>query len=44
MGDKILKALSDEILLEFPATDNVEFDAFKVERGYDKVTFSGIWK
>lgn len=43
MGNKILKALQDEIQLEFPATDNVDFQQFLVERGYDKINLSGIW-
>lgn len=37
IGDKVLENLIDEILVEFPATDNAEFLKFKKERGYDKL-------
>lgn len=38
LGDKILKKLTDEIQVEFPATDNAEFTKFINQRGYDKLS------
>lgn len=38
VGDNILKNLSDEIKVEFPASDNTEFAEFYNQRGYDKLT------
>ena len=38
IGDKVLKNLTDEIQVEFPATDNKEFLKFIKQRGYDKLT------
>lgn len=38
IGDKVLKTLTDEIKVEFPATDNKEFLKFFKQRGYDKLT------
>jgi len=35
IGDKLLKSISDEIVLEFPSTDIAEFMKFYKERGYD---------
>ena len=43
MGDRILTALRNEIQLEFPATDKVDFNNFLTEREYDKIPFNGIW-
>jgi len=37
IGDKVLKKLTDEIIVEFPATDNIEFKKFLQKRGYDKL-------
>lgn len=37
IGDKILQILSDEIKVEFPATDNTEFQRFYKGRRYDKL-------
>ncbi len=37
IGDKVLKNLTDEIQVEFPATDNTEFLKFLKQRGYDKL-------
>ena len=37
IGDKVLKKLTDEIIVEFPATDNIEFEKFLKKRGYDKL-------
>lgn len=38
IGDKVLKKLTDEIRVEFPATDNTEFMKFIKQRGYDKLS------
>jgi len=35
IGDKLLKSISDEIVLEFPSADNADFMKFYKERGYD---------
>jgi len=37
IGTKLLKSISDEIMLEFPSSDNSEFMEFYKERGYDKL-------
>lgn len=37
IGDKLLKSISDEILLEFPSSDSTEFMEFYRERGYDMI-------
>jgi len=37
IGDKLLKSISDEIVLEFPSADNSDFLEFYMERGYDKL-------
>lgn len=37
LGNKILQALQEEIQLEFPATDNMDFQDFQRERGYNKL-------
>jgi hypothetical protein len=33
-----LKKLTDEIQVEFPATDNAEFTKFIKQRGYEKLS------
>lgn len=38
IGDKLLKKLMDEIIVEFPATNNAEFLKFLQKRGYDKLS------
>ncbi len=38
IGDIVLKKLTDEIQVEFPATDNAEFSKFMKQRGYDKLS------
>jgi type II restriction enzyme len=38
IGAKMLQILSDEIKIEFPITENVEFVRFCKGRGYDKLT------
>ena len=38
VGDKVLKNLSEEIKIEFPASDNTEFAKFYNQRGYDKLS------
>ncbi len=38
IGDKVLKKLTDEIQIEFPATDNAEFMKFFKQRGYEKLS------
>lgn len=43
IGDKVLKKLTDEIQVEFPATDNAEFMKFIKQRGYDKLSDKN-WK
>ncbi|NOU19856.1 MAG: HaeII family restriction endonuclease [Bacteroidales bacterium] len=42
VGDKVLKNLSEEIKIEFPASDNLEFTKFYNQRGYDKL-FDKLW-
>ncbi|MEI7869802.1 MAG: HaeII family restriction endonuclease [Candidatus Methylumidiphilus sp.] len=37
IGDKVLQNLSDEIKVEFPATDKKDFLLFIQKRGYDKL-------
>lgn len=37
IGDKVLKKLMEEIIVEFPVTDNVEFLTFIKKRGYNKI-------
>jgi type II restriction enzyme len=37
LGDKILETLNNEIMIEFPATGNQEFENFYTNRGYDKL-------
>jgi len=37
IGDNVLKKLTDEIKVEFPATDNTDFMKFYKQRGYDKL-------
>jgi type II restriction enzyme len=43
IGDKVLKKLTDEIQVEFPATDNAEFMKFIKQRGYEKLSDKN-WK
>lgn len=43
IGDKLLKAISDEIVLEFPSADNSEFMEFYKGRGYHKLS-DDLWK
>ena len=43
IGDKLLKSISDEIILEFPSADNSDFMEFYKGRGYDKLTEDN-WK
>lgn len=38
IGDKVLKNLSDEIKIEFPASDNTEFSSFYEKRGYSNLS------
>jgi len=38
IGDKVLKKLTDEIKVEFPATDNSELMKFYKQRKYDKLS------
>jgi HaeII restriction endonuclease len=37
IGDQVLKKLTDEISVEFPATDKTTFMKFMEQRGYDKL-------
>lgn len=43
IGDNVLKNLSNEIKIEFPASDNTEFSAFYSQRGYSKLS-DDFWK
>lgn len=43
IGDKVLSTLYDEILLEFPATNCIDFNDFKRSRGYDSISSNDIW-
>lgn len=38
IGDKLLKSISDEIMLEFPTSDSSEFMEFYKERAYDQIS------
>jgi hypothetical protein len=38
LGDIVLKKLTDEIQVEFPATDNKEFNKFINQRGYNNLS------
>ncbi len=38
IGNQVLKNLSDEIKIEFPASDNTEFSAFYEQRGYSSLS------
>ncbi|WKN40573.1 HaeII family restriction endonuclease [Tunicatimonas pelagia] len=43
IGDKLLRSISDEIVLEFPSADNSEFMDFYKGRGYHELSDS-LWK
>ena len=43
IGEKLLKTISDELILEFPSSDNSEFIEFYNSRGYDKID-DDYWK
>lgn len=43
IGDKLLKSISDEIMLEFPSSDDKEFLEFYEGRGYNKLS-DDFWK
>lgn len=43
IGEKLLKTISDELILEFPSSDNSEFIEFYNSRGYDKIK-DDYWK
>lgn len=43
IGNKLLKSISDEIILEFPSADNLDFMKFYNGRGYDKLV-DDYWK
>jgi type II restriction enzyme len=43
IGAKLLRAISDEIVLEFPSSDNNEFEDFYVSRNYNKL-FDEHWR
>jgi hypothetical protein len=38
IGDVVLQKLHDEIMVEFPATDNAEFMRFYTQRGYNTLS------
>ena len=42
IGDRVIKNLTEEIIIEFPASNTVEFMKFYKHRGYDKLT-DKIW-
>lgn len=44
IGNKVLSTLYHEILREFPATNFDDLNEFKKSRGYDLLSFSGIWR
>ena len=43
IGEKLLKILGEEIINEFPSTENTEFGEFYEERGYHKIS-DDFWK
>jgi len=43
VGVKLLKSICDELILEFPSSDNSEFMNFYISRGYDKLS-DNEWK
>ena len=43
IGTRVLSTLYDEILLEFPATNCDDFNAFKRDRGYDSILLNEVW-
>ncbi len=43
IGNRVLSTLYDEILLEFPATNCDDFNAFKRDRGYDSILLNEVW-
>lgn len=43
IGEKLMKILSDEIVVEFPPLEVNEFNSLYVNRGYDKLT-DDLWK
>ena len=43
IGDIVLQKLTDEIQVEFPATDNAEFSKFIKQRSYDNL-FDANWQ
>lgn len=42
IGEKMLQTLSNEIKVEFPVTENIEFERFFNGRGYDKL-IDNLW-
>jgi type II restriction enzyme len=42
VGDNVMKNLSEEIKIEFPASDNLEFAKFYEQRGYHKLS-DKVW-
>ena len=43
LGESVIKKMTDEILVEFPATNNDEFQSFFKSRGYNVVN-DELWK
>ena len=43
MGDKLISVIREEIVLEFPTSDNSEFNEFYYQRGYNKIS-DEFWK
>jgi len=44
LGSILLRSLHDEFKLEFPVTSNTRITTFFVERGYDILKLTGIWR
>ena len=43
-GELLLSKLKNEIQVEFPATNSVDFADFQRQRKYDKLKLKGLWK
>ncbi len=44
IGDRVLSTLYHEILREFPATNFDDLNEFKKSRGYDFLSYAGVWR
>ena len=43
-GELLLSKLKNEIQVEFPATNSIDFTDFQKQRKYDKVKLKGLWE